>query len=352
MNPESGGAEVLTDALASHLAKNNEVFFITSSFPGSLNKQTHANYTILRKGNTLTCILHAFFIYKKLSREKRLDLIIDQAHGVPFFSILYPNRPKIFTLIHEVAGELWSAILPIKIGYAIDNIWIPLYRSAMWLTVSASTKKELIGHGIPDSQISIIPNFTAIQLEAIPQKNTHPTLLVLGRIAPVKQIEHAIAVFRIAKKTIPNLQLIIAGKTSKKYISYHKKISFLAAQDTAITIKVNISEQEKIELLKKSHILLMPSKKEGYGIAILEANACGTPAIGYDVPGIRDAIINNTTGLLATPKDYNNLASYCTLLLTNPAIYGSIQKSAHTHACAQTKTQTYSHFDAALCLSF
>jgi glycosyltransferase involved in cell wall biosynthesis len=347
-NPSSGGAEVFTDAIASHLAKNNDVFFITSKFPDAKRIEKIHGYTVIRNGSQMSCILYAFFEFLKLSRKKKFDIILDQAHGIPFFSIFYPGNIKIITIIHEVAGGLWSEFLPAWLGRIIDNIWISIYHSCMWLTVSESTKKELETYGIPKSRIHITPNFTDITLAHLPKKALHPTLLVLGRIVPVKQIEHAITAFQIAKQTIPDLQLIIAGKTSKQYAEYYNKIKALSAKDCAIIIKINISEQEKIHLLSQSHLLLLPSKKEGYGIVILEAAACGTPTIGYNVPGVQDAIIHNKTGLLAMPNDYNGLATHCIPLLTNLAIYKNMQQFAYEHSYTQTRKHTYSCFDTAL----
>lgn len=348
LNPESGGAEVLTDALASHLAETNEVFFITSSFPNAKQKQVHNNYTILRKGTTLTCILYAFFTYKKLSTEKKFDLIIDQAHGIPFFSILYPHRPKILILIHEVAGELWSSVLPHTIGKIVDTIWLRLYKNQQFITVSNSTKQELTKHHIIEKNISIVPNFTAISLPEIPQKAEHPTLLVLGRIAPVKRIEHAIRAFQIVKETVPNIHLVIIGKREKKYDSYYQDINTSIQNDNKITIITNADEEEKLHWLKESHILLMPSKKEGYGIAILEAAACGTPAIGYNVPGTRDAIIDNKTGLIADQENPKSLAACIEKILTNLGTFNQLQKEGFTNARQKQKRHTISTWDAIL----
>ena len=348
LNPGSGGAEVLTDALASHLSETNDVFFITSSFPGAKHTQTHNNYTILRRGNTLTCILHAFFIYKKLSTEKNFDLIIDQAHGIPFFSILYPRRPKILILIHEVAGELWSSVLPHTIGKIVDTIWLRLYKNQQFITVSNSTKQELTENYIIEKNISIVPNFTDIALDAIPEKATYPTILVLGRIAPVKRIEHAIAAYRITKQEVPNLKLIIVGKTEEKYMDYFQTIKKDIAADNDITLICNASEEEKFMYLKKSYLLIMPSKKEGYGIAILEAAACGTPAIGYDVPGTRDAIIDNKTGLLADQETPKALAGCIEKILTNLGKFNQLQEEGFTNAHQQQKRHTISTWNAIL----
>ncbi len=346
LNPESGGAEVLTDALASNLAENNEVFFITSSFPSALKKQIYNGYTIVRAGNTVTCILYAHALYKKLSREKKFDLIIDQAHGIPFFSILYRNHATIFTLIHEVAGELWASILPHTLGRIMDAFWLWLYKNQQFITVSNSTKQELMEHHIAEKNISIVPNFTDIRLDAVPEKAEHPTLLVLGRIAPVKRIEHAIAAYRIAKQEVPNLKLIIVGKTEAKYTNYYQAIKKNIASDSDIALICNASEEEKLMYLKQSHLLIMPSKKEGYGIAILEAAACGTPAVGYNVPGTRDAIMHHKTGLIADQETPESLAACCKKILTSAGTFNQLQQEGFSNARQKQREHTILLWDA------
>lgn len=345
LHPSSGGAEVLTDALASHLALSNDVVYITSSFAGAKSEQLHNNYTILRTGNSMTCIIYAYFLFKKLYKKQKFDLIIDQVHGVPFFSIFYPRHPKIITLIYEIADELWSSIIPEFLGKLIDIIWLWLYKNQKFITISNSTKHELMRNHIPEFNIDIIPVFTDIVLNEIPVKSETPTLIVLGRIAPVKRIEHAVQAFHIIKKSIPNCKLVIIGKTEQRYTAYYEYIKKITQDDQTIRIIIRASNQEKLHWLKKSHILLMPSKKEGYGIAILEANACGTPAIGYDVPGIRDAILHNKTGLLAHRGTPEALASCAHNILSNPEKFTQMQHTARNHAKQQNMRNTISAWD-------
>lgn len=347
-NPSAGGAEVLTDALASHLAEENEVLYITSSFPNAPKIETINGYTVIRAGNIATCMIHAFFTHDKLQRERKFDLIIDQVHGVPFFSLFYTNHPRILTLIHEVAGDLWSTVFPRAFGKHVDAFWLWLYKKQQFITVSQSTKQELMLHRIPESYIHIVPNFCDLQLSTIPEKTSPFTLIVLGRIAPGKRIEHAIEAFRILKKTIPEVHLIIIGKSEKKYSAYDNIIQNLADQSPDITIIRNANDQEKTNWLKQSHILLMPSKKEGYGIAILEAAACGTPAIGYNVAGIRDAIIDGETGLLAKEELPEQLAKASLMLLQNSSQYAAMKSAAFLHAQQYTAEHTLLSFEIAL----
>src|SRR5690606_9434952 len=79
------------------------------------------------------------------------------------------------------------------------------------------------------------------------------------------------------------------------------------AQKIGVSDKVEflgfVSEKKKWELLQKAWVFLMPSIKEGWGITSIEAASCGTPQVGFNVPGVRDAIRNNITGFLSHNKE-------------------------------------------------
>ncbi len=64
-----------------------------------------------------------------------------------------------------------------------------------------------------------------------------------------------------------------------------------------------VSEAEKHHLMSEARILLHPASWEGWGLVITEAAVRGTPAIGFDVPGVREAIVDSETGLLATDSE-------------------------------------------------
>src|SRR5207302_5583159 len=60
----------------------------------------------------------------------------------------------------------------------------------------------------------------------------------------------------------------------------------------------HVSEEEKWRLLQRAWLLVHGAHQEGWGIAVMEAAACGTPALAFDVPGVRDAVVDGKTGVL------------------------------------------------------
>ncbi len=339
-HPSSGGAELLTDALASSLAKTHEVTYFTSTYMGASNNETINGYTVIRRGTLYTTYIHAFLWWHwNKTYNQKYDAIIDQVHGIPFFSLLWYKHPHVITLVMEIAGQLWNNVRFSLIGKTLEHTWLALYKKHQIITISKSTKNDLVAHGIAPNNISIIPMFSTIHCERIPQKSEIPTLLFIGRIAPVKRIEDIITAHTIARKAIPQLKLVILGKTEQTYEPYKQYLLKKITGSKDVTFIENGTEEDKRLLLERSHLLLMASHKEGYGLVILEAAACGTPAIGYRVPGVQDAIIDKQTGLLTETETPEALAkSICEILLSE-ARYADMQNEAFTYA--RTHNQEY-----------
>lgn len=353
-HPSAGGAEILTDVLATSIATTSHVTYFTSSYPRAASREQYHGYTIVRRGNLYTTYVWAYIWWILHGRYTGWDYIIDQVHGFPFFSILYPNHPRVVTLVMEVAGSLWQNTTGTTVrtlGKILEFLWLRLYRTHPIITISPSTKQELLSRGIPSEDISVIPMFSSIHCDKIPEKDSVPTLLVIGRIAPVKRITDAIDVYTIARKTIPTLRLVIIGKTDKTYASYEAEVMQKVVHDPNITVIKNGSEKEKRAWLERSHLLLMTSQKEGYGLVILEAAACGTPAIGYRIAGIQDAILDQKTGILVPQNDPQLLAASICEIVTNTARYTDMQQAAFNHANSLSAEHTSDAFARSIGIS-
>ena len=345
-HPSAGGAETLTDAIAQHIAQTHPVTYFTSAYPGCKKEETYHGYRIIRRGGVHTVMLHACLYWHIIRTKQEIyQHIIDQPHGIPFFSIFYRNHPPVALMVMEVAGDLWKNILPdafLRAGKLAEKLWLTLYRARTIITISQSTKDELIAHGISAHNIRLLPMFTTVPIPRFlpPETLDTPKLLVLGRIAPVKQIEDAINAYRIAKKSIPNLRLAIIGKSDRTYQAYKQRLISKIAGDSAISLHENCTEEEKIQHIRKASLLLIPSEKEGYGLVILEAAAYGIPAIGYRVPGVQDAIEHGRTGILVPPADIQALADAVCTILNQPQLYNQMRQQAFIHAKKHTKEHT------------
>ena len=173
--------------------------------------------------------------------------------------------------------------------------WVRNYIDIPTVTVSNSTKDDLIDYGF--KEIYIVPegiNFKPIDQISIKEKD--PTFLFVGLLKKLNLPHHAVEAFDIISEKLPQAKLWIVGRGPEV-----KKLKKLA-KGLNVTFFGYISEEKKLELMRRAHAVLFPAIKEGWGLVVTEANACGTPAIGYNVHGLRDSIRNGKTGLLTESR--------------------------------------------------
>lgn len=328
-NPRSGGAEVVTEEIIKRLVQQgNTVTLFSTMFPGAPKTEIIDGYTVIRRGREYTVHLWALFFWFKTFKHQKFDAVIDQVHGIPFFTPLYVRGPKIVAFIHEVAREIWLTMyrFPIgRLGYMLEPLFFMPYRSTPFITVSEATKRDLMSVKIKDEQISIIPEaVTVAPLARTPHKDNTPTIIFVGRIAPMKGVHHLLTAYTIAKQSIPDLKLWLVGGGD----TYKSTLEQRYASDTGVTFFGYVDEATKLELLERATILASASMKEGYGLVVIEAATRFTPSVVYNVDGFNEAVLGGETGILTEPRP-EALAQGIISLLQNPSLYRTLQQNAH-----------------------
>jgi glycosyltransferase involved in cell wall biosynthesis len=298
-NPLSGGAEQLTHELAKRMASDgHKVIQYSPLFTGCKNTEIVDNVKIIRKGNWWNVRFYAFFDYVRFF-NRQIDIIIDEVHFFPFFSYLYAPK-KTILLVCEVAQPLFPILFkqPLaKIFQILERLYLYIYKNVPTVTISESTKQELFKYGF--TNIKVIPMGVTLpdKLPNVRKEKKH-TLLYLARLNKQKGAYDAIEICRIVKEKIPNIHLLIAGKGSADIM---KDLNILVNKyklNNNVSLLDFINEKRKFELLSKAYLLLNLSSWEGWGLVNIEANSVGTPVIAYDVPGSRDSVKNERSGLL------------------------------------------------------
>lgn len=339
-NPASGGAEILTHEMAKRWVKwGHEVTQFSSLFEGAKKEETVDGIRIVRRGNPdarhLLSSVHfqAFWYYIRNSKGK-FDTVIDEIHGIPFFTPFYVKEKRV-ALICEVAGEIWDTIFKFplnKIGRFMENIYFNFYKNISFLTISPSTRDDLIKKGIRKGQITVLPMGINVpkNLKSY-EKEDNPTLIFVGRLIKTKGIEDAILVCRELKERFTDIKLWIIGRGEE---GYKKKIDDMISQ---MGIQENVkffgfvSESKKFELMQRAHILLVPSVKEGFGLTVPEAGYVGTPTVAYNVEGLRDIIIDGKNGFLVD-NPTKLVEEKVIELLSDKSLYKRIQLEATKYA--------------------
>ncbi len=329
-NPEAGGAEVFTHENAKRwVKKGNEVTLFTSEFKNCKKEEFVDGVRIIRAGGKISVYKKAKEYYKKQFSKEGFDIIIDEINTLPFFAPKFVKKEKIIALIHQLAREYWfyETMFPINLigHYFLEKNWLKNYTNIPTITVSESTKKDLVNLGF--KKIYVVSEGISFEpLKKYPKKEKEPTIIYVGRLKRAKRPDHVIKAFDIVKKEIKDAKIWVVGDgylREKLENTNNKKIKFFG----------RVSEKEKIKLLSKAWVLVNPSVREGWGINIIEANACFTPCIAYDVPGLRDSIINKKTGLLVKENgNVKKLAEAIIKILEDEKLRLKLSKNALKHS--------------------
>ncbi|MDO5561322.1 MAG: glycosyltransferase family 4 protein [bacterium] len=343
-NPAAGGAEVVNDELAKRLIGNgHEVVFLVSGFPNAGSKETINGYQVIRVGNRFTVYQKAKKYYQKYLSDWA-DLIIEEVNTIPFFTQNYIKKEKQILIFHQLCREIWwyQIFFPLNlIGYLIEPIYLRLMNKNKVITISKSSKNDLKKYNFSD--IKIIPMGTNIK----PVQNLNfekfmrPTILSLGDIRPMKRTLDIITAFEYAKSIIPDLQLKIAGSSQSKYgkkvlqkiknSKFTKDIEYLGTVDKI----------QKTKLMQSCHLIVVTSVKEGWGLIISEAASQGTPAVVYNVDGLRDSVGYGETGFLCKKNNPKELSQEIVFALSNKEVYKQKQKKAYKESKKLTFDNSY-----------
>ncbi len=338
-NPLSGGAEIVTLEHAKGWVKaGHKVTWFTSVFKGCKSLETIDGVTIIRRGNAFGVYLLAPFYVLKNQRD--IDVIVDEIHGIPFFTPLYTRKPVV-AFIHEIAGDIWDFMFPFPIniiGKFFETLYFKIYKSCLFWTDAPSTINELVHKGIPIDQCIAIPcpisvnDPTIITQNLKMKKAIRPTFLFVSRIVKMKGIEEVIKAFSFISHDFPQAQLRIVGSGEQFYIRKLKMmIDEYGAHDNVVFVG-RVSEKEKFKEMSHAHILLHASVKEGWGLVVLEAASVGTPSVVYNVEGLKDVVKNGKTGVVLQYNSPQEMAREAIRLYGDSSKYQLYQKNGKAFA--------------------
>jgi glycosyltransferase involved in cell wall biosynthesis len=285
-NPRAGGSEVLVDRLADGMAARGDRVTLLCGGPAATR-----SYRVVRNGGTYSQFLRAPVSYRRHLRDA--DLVVEVCNGMPFLSPLWCGRPVI-CLVNHMHTELWRLRFPAPIAAAgrfVESRVMPwVQRNNLFLTVSNSTADALREIGVGDDRIRQICN-GVVQPDPLTPRSPEPMFLALGRLTEYKRVDLLLKLWSRVRRIVGGT-LVIAGDGPER-----ARIEAMAGPDVIVTGRV--SEEEKHRLLCAAWLLLHPALIEGWGIVVAEAAIRGTPAVGFDVPGLRDSVVSGETGLLA-----------------------------------------------------
>jgi glycosyltransferase involved in cell wall biosynthesis len=348
-HPEGGGSEVYVERIAAGLAaQGRPVTLFCAAHPGAPASERVGGIRVVRRGGRLTVYLHAFWAHLT-GRLGRHEVVVDVQNGLPFLSALWCRRPLV-VLVHHVHREQWRVVLPplqARIGWWIESRLAPrLYRRARYVAVSEATRRELVGLGVRPAAVTVVHNGMAATGPAAPVARTpFPSVCVLGRLVPHKRVELALEAAARIRPHLPGLRVLVVGQGWWEP-RLREAVERLGLQD-AVELLGWVDEETKQRVLASSWVLAMPSVKEGWGLAVLEAAANGTPTVAFRAAGgLRESVLHGTTGLLA--DDLDQFTRHLAWVLLNRHLRERLGEAARAHAARFTWPQAVAAFAAVL----
>lgn len=318
-HPEGGGSELFVQQVTERLAQTADVTLFTAAYDDAPARETRNGVTYVRRGNHLTVYLWAA-LFLLTRRFGRIDSVLEVQNGMPFLARLCTRRP-VTVLVHHVHREQWHIVGPVlsRVGWFFESRVAPrVNRASRYVTVSAVSRDELVDLGVDRDRIDIAWNGAPPQPEFTPGEPTPwPSLVVLGRLVPHKQVEHALHTAAQLRGSFPGLRLTVMGSGW-----WHDKLAALATElelDDQVEFLGHVDDTTKFRVLSESWVHVLPSLKEGWGLSIIEAAQVGVPSVAYrSAGGTRDSILDGVTGLLAT--DLSDLVACTRSLLSDHAL--------------------------------
>lgn len=344
-SPKKGGAEVFTHQMLKNI--DMDKFEITHFSPisnGLPKEEVIDGIKYIRKGNIFTVIPYAFLHY--ITRRKSIDYVVDQCNTHRFFTPFWVSSSKRIFFIHQMTKEIWfrNTKAPFSyIGYYFEKLMTYIYKGNRTFTVSNSTKKDLIEMGLNSNKILILPegiDFVPWDKNGFLEKERDITFTYVGRFSKYKGIDATIESFGMIKKDHPDAKLWIIGKKDQRYIDEVLKPIMksynLTEMDGTGSGDVKffgfVSDELKLELMSRSHYLVFPSEREGWGLTITEAAAVGTPSIVYNSAGLVDAVDGGNRGYIVDENSSLGLYKMMSYVVSENVQYDYMRDMAHEYS--------------------
>ena len=284
-HPAAGGAEVYTEGFARELVKRgHSVTLFVSAVEAKPGEEVVEGVRIIRRGGRLGVYREARKFWKT-EGEGRFDVVIDEVNTRPFLTPRYIKSTPIVALIHQLARDVWRYEVPAPVGlvgrYIFEPWWLRSYRNVPVITDSASSAESFEAYGIHGAHP--LPIGAAPIDKPMVDKETSPTVVFLARLVQSKRPHHIVAAFAKLQTEFPDAQLWLIGDGP-----YRATIAKDAGPNVHLLGRVSSRERE--ERLARAHVLVAASVREGWGLNVSEASACGTPTIGYRAPGLVDSV--------------------------------------------------------------
>jgi glycosyltransferase involved in cell wall biosynthesis len=336
-NPESGGAEThLHEVFGRLAAHGHRVTLLCSGFAGAPARVELDGIEVHRTGRRYSFTLKALPYFRRHLSRRPFDVIVEDLNKVPLFTPRWTARPVVL-LVHHLFGTtaFQEANLPLATATWLLERPVPrVFRGLPVIAVSESTRADLVERGMDPAWIRVVPN--GIALDALTPDGAlprfpEPTALYLGRVKKYKRVDLPLRAMALLRDRGKPGRLLIAGR-GDHVDGLRSLAGELGLAEDRVAFLGFVDDAQKLELMRRTWVHVLTSPKEGWGIANLEAAACGTATVASDSPGLRDSVVDGRTGYLVPHGDVEALADRIGQLFERPALRDELGLQARAFA--------------------
>jgi glycosyltransferase involved in cell wall biosynthesis len=335
---EAGGSEVHAHEVASRWAAAGiDVTMRTSYASGHPARVQRAGYRVVRKAGRYA-VFPRGVAAELTGRHGRRDGLVEIWNGVPWLSPVWATGPRI-VFLHHLHKNMWPLVLPDNPGLARfgqlleGRLAPPLYRRTTIVTLSESSRRELVDEqGFRPERVRVVHPGIDARFRPGGERSPTPLVVAVSRLMAPKRFDLVIRASMAARQHCPDLHLVIVGKGEERE-RLEALVHSIGAEEW-VSFAGYLDATDLVELYQRAWVLTSGSLAEGWGMTITEAAACGTPAVVTDIPGHRDAVHADRSGLLAA--DERALTEQLTAVLSDPALRARLSRGALDRAAELT----------------
>jgi glycosyltransferase involved in cell wall biosynthesis len=298
-HPEGGGSELYVERVARGLAAaGNRVTLLSAAVAGQPSDETRDGVRYRRRGSRHTVYLHAAWAIA--SRRVRPDVVLDVQNGVPFLTPLATRRPVV-ALVHHVHREQWPVLFSpraARVGWWVESRLGPfLYRRSRYLVVSDATRRDLAQLLTDPARITVAHNGTPEPATTGGARSATPRVVLLGRLVPHKRADIAMRAVKALSPRYPDLVVDVVGHGYAED-ALREEVERLGLTDRVV-FHGFVDEPTKCNLLAAAWVNAVPSLKEGWALAVVEAGMQATPSLAFaGAGGLDESVIGGVSGVL------------------------------------------------------
>lgn len=330
-HPEAGGAELhLEHVLLEAVRRGWQVTWLAAGFAGGTAESEYKGMRIVRRGTWWNFnLIVPGLLRREFVGSAQPELIVEDINKAPCFTPWFTRAPVAVVIPHLFGTTVFREANPLVAMYvlALESLIPSAYKRCRFLVISESTRDDVVARGIPVGQVQVVHcgvDHDRYRKDDLTPKAPQPTLTFVGRLRRYKGLDWVLRALPAVIARVPGARLEIIGDGP-----YEQELRRNVAQrklGDSVEFLGFLPGEKKVQRLRASWAVLQPSPKEGWGLTVVEASACGTAVVASDAPGLRDSVRRDETGLLVPFGDDRALADAMVRVLTDAPLRQKLEQ--------------------------